>query len=77
MAKGKPNKRNAPEFKAMMVVAMRKEGLSCRETARKYDVSSYHQVRTGTGSILLEGTEELAVERRGEPVPPTAKRRDA
>ncbi|HPF56227.1 MAG TPA: transposase [Clostridiales bacterium] len=65
MPKGIPNKRYTPEFKVMVVEAMRKEGLSSRETARLYDVSSHHQVQNWERIYLTEGAKGLAVERRG------------
>ena len=49
----------------MVVESMREEGLSCREAARLYDVSSHHQVQNWERIYLTEGPEGLAVERRG------------
>ncbi|HOP11426.1 MAG TPA: transposase [Oscillospiraceae bacterium] len=65
MPKGIPNKRYTPEFKVMVVEAMRKEGLSSRETARLYDVSSHHQVQNWERIYLTEGPEGFQIERRG------------
>jgi transposase len=65
MPKGVPNKRYTPEFKVMVVETMRKEGFSCREAARLYDVNSHHQVQNWERIYLTEGPEGLAVERRG------------
>ncbi len=49
----------------MVVEAMRKEGLSSRETARLYDVSSHHQVQNWERIYLTEGPEGFQIERRG------------
>ena len=64
MPKGIPNKRYTAEFKKHVVETMRNEGLSYRETARRFDVPrdrppSWERI------YLEEGPEGLAVERRG------------
>ena len=41
MPKGIPNKRYTPEFKKLVVETMMKEKLSCRETARRFEISDH------------------------------------
>jgi transposase len=65
MPKGIPNKRYTPEFKIMVVEAMRKEGLSYCEAAREFEVPSDTRVASWERIYLTEGAEGLAVERRG------------
>ena len=65
MSKGKPNKRYTPEFKKLVVETMMEEKLSYCETARRFEVSSATQVRNGEHIYLSEGSEALAIERRG------------
>ena len=65
MPKGKPNKRYTPEFKIMVVEIMRKEGLSYKEAARKFDVSYDTVVAKWERIYLEEGKEGLFVEKRG------------
>ena len=65
MPKGNPNKRYTPEFKKLVVETMMKEKLSCRETARRFDVSSDTRIRDWERIYLTEGPEGFAVERRG------------
>ena len=64
MPKGVPNKRYTPEFKKMVVEVMKNEGLSYRETERRFGlpdklVTSWERI------YLEEGPKGLAVERRG------------
>ena len=49
----------------MVVETMQKEGLSCREAARKFEVPSGTRVVSWERIYLTEGAEGLAVERRG------------
>ena len=49
----------------MVVETMQKEGLSCREAARKFEVPSGTRVASWERIYLTEGAEGLAVERRG------------
>ena len=65
MKRGKPNKSYTAEFKQMVVEAMTEEKLSYRETARRYEVSNFHLTQTWERIYLKEGSEGLAVERRG------------
>ncbi len=65
MPKGVPNKRYTPEFKKLVVEAMRKEKLSYSETARRFEVCNHHIVMDWERIYLTEGPEGLAVERRG------------
>ena len=65
MPKGKPNKKYTGEFKQMVVETMRKEGLSYREAARRYDIRDDKCVASWERIYLEEGPEGLYVERRG------------
>ena len=65
MPKGIPNKKYTGEFKQMVVETMRKEDLSCKETARRFEIRSDRQVRNWERIYLEEGPEGLYVERRG------------
>lgn len=65
MPKGKPNKRYTPEFKIMVVETMRKDGLSYKEAARQFDVSSDTVVAKWERIYLEEGADGLRIERRG------------
>ena len=64
MPKGKPNKRYTPEFKIKVVETMHREKLSCRETARQFDISN-SRVTAWERIYLEEGAEGLYAERRG------------
>ncbi len=64
MPKGKPNKRYTPEFKQQVVETMIKEGLSYRETERRFGLP--HKRAAAWERIYLEeGAEGFAIERRG------------
>lgn len=64
MPKGVPDKRYIPEFKEMVVKGIHEEGLSYSEAERGYGIA--HGIIHGWERIYLtEGTEGLAVERRG------------
>ena len=65
MPKGIPNKRYTPEFKKLVVETMMKEKLSCRETARQFEISDHKCVAAWERIYLEEGAEGLAIERRG------------
>lgn len=65
MPKGIPNKRYTPEFKKLVVETMMKEKLSCRETARRFEISDHKCVAAWERIYLEEGAEGLAIERRG------------
>ena len=65
MPTGVPNKRYTGEFKQMVVEAMRKNGLSYRETAREYGISDDKSVASWERIYLEEGPEGLYIERRG------------
>ena len=64
MPKGVPNKRYTPEFKKHVVETMRNEGLSYRETARRFDVPR-DRPPAWERVYLEEGPEGFAIERRG------------
>ena len=71
--KKKFNTKYSPEFKLSVILDMRENGLSCRETVRKYwdaktgteEDRHRSQVRLWERIYLEEGAEGLAVERRG------------
>ena len=65
MPKGIPNKRYTPEFKKLVVETMMKEKPSCRETARRFEISDHKCVAAWERIYLEEGPEGLAIERRG------------
>ncbi|MEG0893840.1 MAG: hypothetical protein RR998_05820 [Oscillospiraceae bacterium] len=66
MPKGVPNKRYTPEFKVMVIETMRKEGLSCCEAARQFEMSSDTRIASWERSYLTEEVEGFRVERRVE-----------
>ena len=55
MPKGIPNKRYTPEFKKLVVETMMKEKLSCRETARRFEISDHKCVAAWERIYLEEG----------------------
>lgn len=65
MPKGIPNKRYTPEFKKLVIETMQEEGLSYRETARRFEVNGHHRIQEWERIYLTEGPEGFAVERRG------------
>lgn len=65
MPKGKPTKMYTPEFKIQVVETMHKEKLSCRETARQFDINNHHNVSRWERIYLEEGKDGLYIERRG------------
>jgi len=65
MAKGTPYKRYTPEFKQRVVEAVRSEGLSYTEAARRYGISTHKLIQKWENIYLSEGPEGLSVERRG------------
>ena len=65
MPKGVPNKRYTPEFKVMVVEAMRREKLSYCETARQFEVGDDKRVAAWERIYLTEGSEGFQIERRG------------
>ena len=64
MPKGIPNKRYTPEFKQHVVETMREEGLSYRETERRFELPSM-RAAAWERIYLEEGPEGFRVERRG------------
>ena len=64
MPKGVPNKRYTPEFKQMVVEAVREGHMAYNEAERHYDVP-HGRIQKWERIYLTEGPEELAVERRG------------
>lgn len=65
MPKGKPDKRYTPEFKIKVVETMHEEGLSQREAARQFEITSHDRVSKWERIYLEEGKEGFYVERRG------------
>jgi transposase-like protein len=65
MPKGVPNKRYTPEFKRMVIETMRNEHLSCRETARRFEINDHTRIIDWERIYLEEGPEGFAIERRG------------
>ena len=64
MPKGQPNKKYTPEFKIMVVETMHKEGLSYRETDRRFGLPA-NRASNWERIYLEEGPEGLYIERRG------------
>ena len=64
MPKGVPNKRYTPEFKQMVVEAVREGHMAYNEAERHYDVP-HGRIQKWERIYLTEGPEGLAVERRG------------
>ena len=65
MPKGIPNKRYTPEFKQLVVEAMREEHLSIRETMRRFEINDHGILKRWERIYLEEGPKGLAIERRG------------
>ena len=65
MPKGVANKRYTGEFKQEVIETMMREKLSCRETARLYEINDHKQVMAWERIYLEEGPEGLYIERRG------------
>ena len=68
MPKGKPNKRYTGEFKQEVVETMRREHLSYRETAERFQISGGTVVSLWDRLYTKEGPEGLYIERRGKSV---------
>ena len=64
MPKGVPNKRYTPEFKKHVVETMIQEGLSYRETERRFELPC-KRAAAWERIYLEEGPEGFLVERRG------------
>ena len=64
MPKGVPNKRYTPEFKKHVVETMIQEGLSYRETERRFELPC-KRVAAWERIYLEEGPEGFQIERRG------------
>ncbi|MBQ8647907.1 MAG: transposase [Oscillospiraceae bacterium] len=64
MPKGVANKRYTPEFKQLVVETMREEGLSYRETERRFNVVR-SRITAWERIYLEEGPEGFRIERRG------------
>ena len=60
MPKGVPNKRYTPEFKKMVVEAVRDNHMSYAEAETQYE-----RIQQWEKIYLMEGPEGLAIERRG------------
>lgn len=65
MPKGRVNKKYTGEFKQMVVETMRKDGLSYKETARRFEITGHEMIQKWERIYLEEGSEGLYVERRG------------
>ena len=65
MPKGVPNKRYTPEFKRMVVETMKKEHLSIYATMQEFGVNDHKIIERWERIYLEEGSEGLAIERRG------------
>ena len=66
MSKRKPYRHYPPEFKKMVIETMLEENLSYCETARRFEVSCDTRIKSWERIDLTEGSEGLAVERRGK-----------
>ena len=64
MPKGGPNKKYTGEFKQMVIETMRSEGLSCVETAERFELR-HKRVQDWERIYLAEGPEGLYIDRRG------------
>ena len=64
MPKGVPNKRYTPEFKKHVVETMIQEGLSYRETERRFELPR-RRAAEWERIYLEEGPEGFQIERRG------------
>ena len=64
MPKGVPNKRYTPEFKQMVVEAVRDQHMSYAEAEQHYDVA-HGRIQQWERIYLMDGPEGLAIERRG------------
>jgi len=65
MPKGVPNKRYTPEFKQRVVETMLSEGLSYKETSRRFEINSHGRVQSWERIYLEEGPKGFTIERRG------------
>ena len=65
MPKGVPNKRYTTEFKKLVVETRQEEKKSCRETARRFEISDDKRVAAWERIYLEEGPEGFSIERRG------------
>lgn len=65
MAKGTPYQRYTPEIKQRVVEAVRSEGQSYTEAAKRYGISTHKLIQKWENIYLSEGPEGLSVERRG------------
>ena len=64
MPKGVPNKRYTPEFKKMVVEAVRDHHMSYAEAEKQYDVA-HGRIQKWERIYLTEGAEGFEIERRG------------
>ena len=63
--KGVANKRYTVEFKKAVIETMMKERLSCRETARRFEIDDHDRIMAWERIYLTEGPEGFLVEHRG------------
>ena len=64
MSYGETNKRYTPEYKKHVIETMREEGLSYRETERRFELPR-RRVADWERIYLEEGLEGFSIERRG------------
>ena len=64
MPKGVPNKKYTGEFKQKVIETMRNEGLSCMETAKRFELR-HKRVQDWERIYLTEGPEGLYIDHRG------------
>ena len=65
MPKGVPNKRYTPEFKRMVVEAMKKEHLSIYAAMQEFGINDHKIIERWERIYWEEGPEGLAIEHRG------------
>ena len=65
MSRGKPDKRDTPEFKKMVVETMKKEHLSIYAGMQEFGINDHKIIERWERIYLEEGPEGLAIERRG------------
>ena len=65
MPKGVPNKRYTPEFKRMVVETMKKGHLSIYTAMQEFGINDHKIIERWERIYLEEGSEGLAIERRG------------
>lgn len=59
-----PNKRYTPKFKQNVVEAVLNKGLNYKEAQKQFEIGGDSRIRNWEQIYLMEGAEELSVERR-------------